>query len=107
MQTEKIKQLEEQIAAAKQQIVQLGAMRPGHLSIQYRTSDKNRAAYPQISYTFKKKGHTDYVRTADLDRIKQELENYKTFKEIVESITELSIKLSKAKNQTNKRKIEP
>lgn len=104
MQTEKIRLLEEQINSAKLEVLELGAMRPGHLSAQHRTSDKARAAYPQLSYTFKKKGYTDYVRAVDLERIKREVENYKTFKEIIERICGLSIKLSRAKNQKSRRK---
>lgn len=104
MQTEKIIQLEARIRETKQEIMDLPPMRPGHLSTQYRTRDKQRQAYPQLSYTFRKKGHTDYVRADDLERISQEVESYKVFKEIVERLYALSIELSKAKSLKYRKK---
>ena len=104
MQTKKIIKLESRIRETKQELMDLPPMRPGNLSTLYRTRDKNRQAYPQLSYTFRKKGHTEYIRADDLERISLEVESYKAFKEIVERLYALSIELSKAKSSKYRKK---
>lgn len=88
-----------QIEAAKKAISELGDMRPGHLSLQKRASGKNVREYTQLSYTFQKRSHTDYVQPEDIERIKLEIENYKTFKDLCERIVALSIEKSKLKTK--------
>lgn len=83
--------------AAKKAILELGDMRPGHLSSQKRASGRNVREYTQLSYTFQKRSRTDYVQPEDLERIKAEVENYKKFKELCERLVALSIEESKRK----------
>ena len=94
---EKGKSLAARIDAAKKAILELGDMRPGHLSSQKRASGKNVREYTQLSYTFQKRSRTDYVQPEDLERIKAEVENYKRFKELCERLVALSIEESKRK----------
>ena len=94
---EKGKSLAARIDAAKKAILELGDMRPGHLSSQKRASGKNVREYTQLSYTFQKRSRTDYVQPEDLERIKAEVENYKMFKELRERLVALSIEESKRK----------
>lgn len=86
------------IAQTKAAIAALGDMRPGHLSMQMRPSGKGRRPYVQLSYTFRKTGHTDYVRPEDLPRVETEVANYKTFKDLCERLVALSIQASKLKS---------
>ena len=94
---EKGKSLAARIDAAKKAILELGDMRPGHLSSQKRASGKNVREYTQLSYTFQKRSRTDYVQPEDLERIEAEVENYKRFKELCERLVALSIEESKRK----------
>lgn len=94
---EKGKSLAARIDAAKKAILELGDMRPGHLSSQKRASGRNVREYTQLSYTFQKRSRTDYVQPEDLERIEAEDENYKRFKELCERLVALSIEESKRK----------
>ena len=86
-----------QIDAAKKAMLRLGDMRPGHLSSQRRSGGLNARGYAQLSYTFRKRSRTDYVRTEDLERIKAEVDNYRTFKGLCERLVALSVEESKRK----------
>ena len=86
-----------QIDAAKKAILQLGDMRPGHLSSQRRAGGRNARGYAQLSYTFQKRSRTDYVRPEDLERIKAEVDNYRTFRGLCERLVALSVEESKRK----------
>ena len=91
------KSLVARIGAAKKAILELGDMRPGHLSSQKRASGRNVREYTQLSYTFQKRSRTDYVQPEDLERIKAEIDNYRKFKDLCERLVALSIEESKRK----------
>lgn len=93
-----IRNLEARIARAKAAIAALGDMRPGHLSVQMKPSGQGRRGYTQLSYTYRKKGHTDYIREEDLPRVKAEVAAYRKFKDLCERLVGLSIELSKLKS---------
>ena len=93
-----IRSLETRIARTKAALSALGDMRPGHLSVQMRPSGQGRRPYTQLSYTYRKKGHTDYIRPEDLPRVKAEVEAYRKFKDLCERLVGLSIELSKLKS---------
>lgn len=87
---------EEKVRAIKEQIVALGPMRPGKLSVQYHKPKEKAQAFYQISYTIQKRSRSDYVREADLERVKAELENYQTFKRLCEELVVASLALAKS-----------
>ena len=62
----KIKQLEERIGRIKAQIGELGPMRPGSISRQYRNPKERKTPYHQISYTHRMKSRTEYLRAENL-----------------------------------------
>ena len=97
MQTRTINEIAPLIKAVKKQIATLGDMRPGHLSIQYRKSGKMERGYNQLSYTFKGRSHTEYIQDDDLQRVRKEVAAFRCFKELCDSLTELSVELSKAR----------
>ena len=97
MHYERQKSLSARIDAAKKAILELGDMRPGHLSLQKRASGKNVREYTQLSYTFQKRSRTDYVQPEDLERIRSEIDNYRRFKDLCERLVALSIEESKRK----------
>ena len=91
------KSLAARIGAAKKAILELGDMRPGHLSLQKRASGKKIREYTQLSYTFQRRSRTDYVQPEDLERIRSEIDNYRKFKDLCERLVALSIEESKRK----------
>jgi len=93
------KSTEETILSIKKQIVALGPMRPGRLSVQYHKPKEKAQAFYQISYTLQKKSRSDYVREADLERVKEELENYQTFKRLCEELILASLALAKLRSR--------
>ena len=90
---------EEKVCAIKEQIVALGPMRPGKLSVQYHKPIEKAQAFYQISYTIQKRSRSDYVREADLERVKAELENYQTFKRLCEELVVASLALAKSRRR--------
>jgi hypothetical protein len=87
-------QIERRIAKIKQALADLGDMRPGSLSTQTRSWG---GQYAQLSYTHLGKGHTEYVPPARVKEVKQQIENYRKFKELSQEWVTLAIELCKLK----------
>lgn len=96
--------LEKRINEVKKEMYGLGPMRPGSLSKQTHAAGGAGEAYYQASYTFRRKGHTDYVRAEDYPRVKEETDTFRRFKELCDELVELSIAWSKSKSTPRKAK---
>jgi hypothetical protein len=94
MTTDKLKQLENEIRKIKTELSQLGPMRPGALSLQYKAPAEKKGPYYQLSYTHKMKSRTQYVRRQWVDEIRGQIEVYKRFKKLIEEWIDLSIEYS-------------
>ncbi|MCP4393651.1 MAG: hypothetical protein GY804_05215, partial [Alphaproteobacteria bacterium] len=90
----KINEIERKIAVIKLELQNLGAMRPGTLTKQYKNPKNKEGGYYQLSYTHKMKSKTEYVRLQFLEEIKRETENYKIFKRLTEEWSDLALQLS-------------
>ena len=88
--------LKREITKLKKQLSELGDMRPGSLTRQSRSWDKE---YWQISYTHRGRGRTGYVSDANYERVKAETENYKKFKELCSVLIDKSIEYAKLKDK--------
>src|SRR5437762_13699523 len=97
--------LEKRIQIIKQQISQLGDLRPGALSKQYNICGNpncrckadppvKHGPYYQISFTRHGKSSSQFVREEDLDEVKQQLENYSLLRQLVDEWITLSAQLS-------------
>lgn len=101
-----MKQLESKIEKIKSKIAAIGDIRPGSLSKQWRKSKgESYAEYWQLSYTFKGRGHTDYVPTDCAKQVQAETKNHKRLKELVDEWVELSVALSKARIKSAREKV--
>ena len=107
MQNKKIQKLEEKIQKLKRSVAALGNLRPGSVS-QQTAGGPNRKPrkYWQISYTYKMRSRTDYLRDDLVEKVKKETLEYKKFKKIVDEIIDLSIQLSKEKIQIVKKQLD-
>lgn len=91
---EKVKpfqRIEDEILAIKSQLQNIGNMRPGSLTKQYRNRKERTGEFYQISYTHKMKSKTEYVRPEFVEEISQQIQNYKNFKSLIEKWVALGI----------------
>jgi hypothetical protein len=83
-----------QLADAKAQLAQLGPMRPGSLSQQYRDPVTQTGGFWQLSYTHNMRSRSRHVRAEELAHIKPLLANFKRFRELVDRCVDLSVKVA-------------
>ena len=103
MKEKKLQQIENQINKIKTELQQLGEMRPGSLSRQYKVPKKQIGPYYQLSYTHKMKSRTEYIRSEFVNEIKQQVAAYKKFKKLIERWIDLAIDYSRLKMELAKR----
>lgn len=106
MYDKRIKQIEEQILKIKQELTNIGEMRPGSLTRQYREPKEKIGPYYQISYTHKMKSHTEYVRPMFIKDVKSQIASYKHFKKLMEKWVQLAIKHSQLKMKLAKKELD-
>lgn len=109
-----IKSIEKKIEEIQTELLNIGEMRPGSLSQQYnicgaqtcRCKDlknpKKHGPYNQLSYSFKKKNTSQFIRPECVDSIENQLKNYKHFKELTEEWVGLAIQHSILSMKLNK-----
>lgn len=86
------KLLKEKIKRTKKEILGIGDFRPGSLTLQKGArGDK----FYQISYTYQGKGRSEFVRPSNVKIVRKQLANYKNFKNLVDTLIELSFKKSR------------
>ncbi len=102
MSKKRIRQIERRIARIKEALGQIGPMRPGSLTRQYRNPKERVGAYWQISYTRQMKSHTEYVRPEWEPDIRKQIATYKRFTRLGEQWIDLSIERSKLRMQIAK-----
>jgi hypothetical protein len=94
MKNKSLLQIESEIQSIKSQLQEIGDMRPGSLTKQYRHPEKQTGAFFQISYTHQMKSKTEYVRSAFVKDVRQQIRNYKKFKKLIEKWIALGIQYS-------------
>ena len=98
--------LEARIEKIKQQITALGDWRPGHLSQQYNvcgkpdcrckaTPPRKHGPYYQLSFTWKGKSKSQFVRRQDLAVVKKQLRNYRRLRQLLDRWLVLAMELSR------------
>lgn len=95
MSQKRIQQIEQRIARIKNAIEQIGAMRPGSLTKQYKDPARHAGAYWQLSYTRQKKSRTEYVRQESVQEIRRQIATHKRFKQLVDQWVDLCIEHSR------------
>jgi hypothetical protein len=100
----RISLLQRRIERIKQQLQQLGDLRPGRLSKQYNvcgspscrckeSPPKKHGPYDQLSWSRKGKSTTRFVRTPNLAAVKAQLDNYKKLRSLVDEWIDASVEL--------------
>jgi hypothetical protein len=107
----RIRTIEAQIAKVKQQLAELGELRPGTLSRQYTVCGsagcrckanppRRHGPYYHLSYTRHGKGGTRLIRKEDLGPIRTAVANYARLKQLIDRWIDLSTELSDLKLRT-------
>jgi len=92
--SQSLNQLEERMERIKREMMDLGPMRPGSVSRQFRDPKTKQRPFYQISYTYKGRGRSEYVRPENLAALRRETANFKRFRKLAEQWVELSLKTS-------------
>ena len=95
MSQKRIRQIEQRIDRIKRALQEIGPMRPGSLTRQYKDPQNHTGAYWQISYTRQMKSRTEYVRPEWVKDIRRQTATHKRFKRLVDQWIDLSIKHSR------------
>jgi hypothetical protein len=84
MSRKRIQQIEQRIDRIKKALLEIGPMRPGSLTRQYKDPQHHTGAYWQISYTRRMKSRTEYVRPEWVKEIRRQTVIHKRFKRLVD-----------------------
>lgn len=93
----RMERIETKIGQLKQQMMELGSMRPGSLTKQMRKAREQYGSYWQLSYTHMGKGKTEYIRDDFVGQVKAEVATYKRFRKLLDKLIALSIERSRLK----------
>jgi len=91
MSPERIQQIERRIDRIKKELKEIGPMRPGSLTRQYKDPQHHAGAYWQISYTRRMKSRTEYVRLQWVTELRRQIVTHRRFKRLVDQWIDLSI----------------
>jgi hypothetical protein len=95
MSKKRIGQIEQRIDRIKRELVEIGPMRPGSLTRQYKDPQNRTGAYWQINYTRQMKSRTEYARREWVKELRSQIKTHKRFKRLVDQWIDLSIEQSK------------
>src|SRR6202795_4416436 len=95
MSQKRIQQIEQRIDRIKKTLMEIGPMRPGSLSRQYKDPQHHTGAYWQISYTRRMKSRTEHGRPEWEKEIRRQTATHKGVKRLVDQGIDLSIEHSR------------
>jgi hypothetical protein len=90
----KLDQVKTNIAGIKKELMSLGEMRPGSLTYQYQRPKEKKGGFYQISYTYRMKSKTEYVKAEFVQDLKGQIATYKRFKKLMQQWVDLSLRHS-------------
>ena len=91
MEHKRLGQIEKKITRIKEALGEIGPMRPGSLTEQFKDRENGEGAYWQISYTHQMHSRTDYIRRKWVKATQQQIKEYKKFKRLIEAWVALAI----------------
>lgn len=99
MPAKSLQSFDRQIQRIQTQLGQLGPMRPGTLTRQYRQPERQQGAYYQLSYTYQMKSHTEYVPKQQVAMIRKEIAVYQRYKKLTAQWVDLALQRSRLRMQ--------
>lgn len=106
-----IPQIARKIEHLKRQLAELGPMHPGSLSEQYNVCGKSgcrckdpknpqkHGPYFQLSFTWRGKSRTRFVRAERLAGVREKVANYKRFRELTDEWVDLVVELEQQERE--------
>ena len=97
------KHIQKRIDRIKDVLCRLGPMRPGSISKQYNVcgnpncrckdpvNPKKHGPYYQLSYTWRGRSTSEFVKKELLAETQEQVANYKRFKELIQELIDLSV----------------
>jgi hypothetical protein len=110
----KTTRIQRQIQRLKQQLTELGPMHPGSLGQQYNVCGKpdcrckdprhpqKHGPYYQLSFSWRGKSTTRFVRPEQVTEMRQKVASYKRFRELVNEWVDLEIARERAERESEK-----
>jgi len=80
-------------------LAQLGPMRPGTLTRQYRQPERQQGAYYQLSYTYQMRSRTEYVPKRQVVQVRKEIAAYQRYKKLNAQWIDLALQRSRLRMQ--------
>jgi hypothetical protein len=99
MQAKSLRTFDRQIQRIQTQLAQLGPMRPGTLTRQYRQPDRQQGAYYQLSYTYQMRSRTEYVPKRQVAMVRKEIAVYQRYKKLTAQWVDLALQRSRLRMQ--------
>jgi hypothetical protein len=109
-----LSEIERRIEAIQHRLIHLGPMHPGSLGEQYNVCGKatcrckdpkkpqKHGPYYQLSYTWRGKSTTRFVRPERVEGTQQKVANYKRFRELVNEWVDLEVERERAERAQEK-----
>jgi len=95
MTNRRLAHIERRIEKIKVELSEMGEMRPGSLTKQYKDPETGSGPYYQLSYTLDMKSRTEYIRREWVSDIRRQIRHYKRFKKLNGEWVALSIERSR------------
>jgi hypothetical protein len=92
------------ISRIREALINIGPMRPGSLTRQYRKPAEKKLPFWQLNYMRHMKSKSEYIREEHVQAIRKELAEYKRFKKLVEAWIDIGIEQSRARMLVEKEK---
>jgi len=93
----KLDSIEKKIAGVIEKLITIGEMRPGSLTYQYQRPKEKKGGFYQISYTYRMKSKTEYVKADFVQDLKRQIATFKRFKKLTQVWIDLAIQHSQMK----------
>jgi len=93
----KLESIEKKIGGVKEELMAIGEMRPGSLTYQYQRPKEKKGGFYQISYTYRMKSKTEYVKPEFVQALRGQIATFKRFKKLMQQWVDLAIQYSKIK----------
>lgn len=93
----KLDPIEKKIARIKEELRRIGEMRPGSLTYQYQRPKEKKGGFYQISYTYRMKSKTEYVKAEFVEDLRGQIATFKRFKKLMQQWVDLAIRHSQMK----------
>ena len=95
MNAQRVSKIEKEIEVIKTRIAEIGVVRPGSLTRQYKDPKNQRGAYHQISYTHRMQSKTEYVLSDSLAQVRRQIRDYNKLTRLIERWVALGIEYSR------------